>query len=58
MKRKLDVFEAHQLRIARATLKLSDAGARIMGGMTKDEAREIIRKFVGPDAPELKEDDD
>lgn len=32
----------HQLRIAHDTLKMSDAGAKIMGGMTKDEARRII----------------
>lgn len=32
----------HQLRVARQTLRMSDAGARIMGGMTKDEARIVI----------------
>ena len=37
-----DVARAHQLKIARATLKMSDEGAMIMGGMTKDEARKII----------------
>jgi len=29
-------------KIAKATLKMSDAGARIMGGMTKEEAREFL----------------
>lgn len=32
----------HQLKIAKQTLRMSDAGARIMGGMTKDEARIVI----------------
>jgi hypothetical protein len=43
----LSVPEKHQLRIARDTLKMSDIGARIMGGMTKDEAREIIKRLTG-----------
>ena len=38
------VPEKHQIRIAKDTLKMSDAGARIMGGMTKEQAREILRK--------------
>lgn len=41
----MDTFDKHQLRIARHTLKLSDVGAMIMGGMTKEEARQIIKKF-------------
>lgn len=49
MKRELTVPEKHQLKIARDTLKLSDAGARIMGGMTKDEARMIIKRLTGKD---------
>ncbi len=40
----LTVPEKHQLKIARQTLRMSDIGARIMGGMTKPEAREFIRK--------------
>jgi len=32
----------HQRKIAYATLKMSDAGAVIMGGMTKQEARKIL----------------
>jgi hypothetical protein len=42
----LTVFDKHQLAIARKTLKLSDAGAAILGGMTKDEAREVIRRLT------------
>lgn len=47
MEKQLSVFDKHQLKIARDTLKMSDVGARIMGGMTKDEAREIINRFTG-----------
>ena len=43
---KLDIFQKHQLRIAKDTLKMSDAGALVMGGMTKEDAKDIIRKFV------------
>lgn len=38
----MTVFDKHQLRIAKATLKMSDAGALIMGGMTKDQARGLL----------------
>lgn len=40
-----DPFFKHQLKIARATLKMSDQGAFIMGGMTKDEARAFLKKY-------------
>lgn len=46
-KKELSIFDKHQLEIARKTLKYSDIGARIMGGMTKEEAREIIEKLTG-----------
>lgn len=39
------IFDKHQLKIAKATLKMSEIGAKIMGGMTHDEARAIIRKL-------------
>lgn len=45
-KSKLSVPEKHQLRIARRTLKMSDVGALIMGGPSKDEARRIIRDLT------------
>lgn len=45
-KRKLTVPEKHQLRIARQTLKYSDAGARIMGGMSKADARKVIKQLT------------
>ena len=43
----LSVPDKHQLRIARSTLKLSDAGALIMGGMTKKEALNVIERLTG-----------
>ena len=49
---RLDVFDKHQLRIARQTLNYSDAGARIMGGMTKAEARIVIERLTGREAKE------
>jgi hypothetical protein len=48
--RKLTVPEKHQLKIARQTLKMNDVMARVMGGMTKDEAREVIKRLTGKDA--------
>ena len=48
--KKLTVPEKHQLRVARRTLKFSDAGAFIMGGPTKQEAREIILRLTGKPA--------
>ena len=39
-----DVFFKHQVNIAKKTLKMNDVGVSIMGGMTKEEAREILRK--------------
>jgi hypothetical protein len=47
MPRELSVPEKHQLRIARDTLKMSDVGARIMGGPSKEEARAIILRLTG-----------
>lgn len=43
----LTMPERHQLAIAKKTLKMSDAGAMVMGGMTKDEAREIVFNLTG-----------
>ena len=39
--RQLDVFQKHQLRIAKDTLKMPDAILGVIGGMTKSEARVI-----------------
>ena len=40
---KTDPFVAHRLRIALDTLRMSDVGANIMGGMSKNEARAALR---------------
>lgn len=42
MKQPLSVFEVHQLKIAKDTLKMSNAMVGVMGGMTKKEAKEIV----------------
>jgi hypothetical protein len=38
-----DVFWKHQVAIAKRTMEMSEIGARIMGGMTHQEASEILR---------------
>lgn len=48
--RPLTVPELHQLKIARDTLRMTDVGAAIMGGPTKEEARQIIAKLTGKSA--------
>lgn len=35
----------HQLKIARATLKMPDEMIGVMGGMTKEQAREIVARW-------------
>ena len=40
----MDIFKKHQLQIARKTLNMPDALIEIMGGMTKEEAKKVIRK--------------
>ena len=37
-----DVAKKHQLAIAKKTLRLSEVGARIMGGMNHAEARKVL----------------
>lgn len=44
-KSRLSVPEQHRLKIAKSTLRMSDAGARIMGGMTKTEARAFLKSI-------------
>ena len=41
----MNTFDKHQLAIAKKTLKMSDQGALVMGGMTKPEAREFLKKM-------------
>jgi len=45
MKKELSVFDKHRIKIAKDTLKMSDTGARIMGGMSKVEARKVLDEF-------------
>src|SRR5882672_328335 len=44
--RRLSVPEQHQLKIAIATLRMSDAMVGVMGGPNKEQAREIIRRLT------------
>jgi hypothetical protein len=37
----------HQLKIAASTLKMSDAGASLLGGMSKSEAAKLIARHKG-----------
>lgn len=41
----LTIPEKHQKRIAVDTLKLSDIGANILGGMDKVQARQFLTKI-------------
>jgi len=41
----LTTSQKHQKAVAIKTLKMSDTGARIMGGMTKEEAREFLKSI-------------
>lgn len=40
----MQVWEKHQLAIAKKTLRMSDEAVFILGGMTKDEAKKIVDK--------------
>jgi hypothetical protein len=41
----LTVPEEHQLKIARQTLKMPDAMAGVMGGMTKKQAKKVVARL-------------
>ena len=47
-----DIFAKHQIAIAKQTLRMPDEMVRALGGMTKEEAREILRKH-GVKNPDL-----
>lgn len=38
--------DRHQFKIAKDTLRVSDTGASIMGGMSKDQARQFLRTYM------------
>ena len=40
----MNAIDEHQIAIARQTLKMNDVGVSIMGGMTMDEARAVLKK--------------
>jgi hypothetical protein len=50
--RRLTEGEKCLLRIARDTLRMSDAMVSVMGGPTKEYAREIILRLTGRKADE------
>jgi hypothetical protein len=41
----LNTFQQHQKAIALKTLKMSDVGANIMGGMNKEQARSFLKSI-------------
>lgn len=48
--RLLSVPEQHQLAIAKKTLRMPDVMAEVMGGMTKQQAREVLKRIGWSDA--------
>lgn len=46
MKKKLSVPEQHQLKIAKSTLRMNDIMVDVMGGMTKEQAKDIIKRLT------------
>lgn len=43
----MDTFTKHQFKIAKDTLHLSDMGVKILGGMSKEEARKFLAEKMG-----------
>jgi hypothetical protein len=55
----LDIPTQHQIKIAQKTLKMPGSMVGVMGGMTKEEAREILKKYgLLPKGESLKEQED
>jgi len=52
----LTVPQQHQLKIAKKTLKMNDAMAMIMGGMSKPEARDFLKSIGWSDQKIKKEE--
>jgi hypothetical protein len=40
----MNALDKHKIAIARRTLEMNDVGVSIMGGMTMDEARAVLKK--------------
>lgn len=53
--RELTVPEKHQLRIAKQTINMPDAMVGVMGGPSKSEAREIIKRLTGKESKDYYE---
>jgi len=53
MAKSLSVFEQHQLAIARRTLRMADPILGVMGGMTKEQAREVVTRLTGKVSPQV-----
>ena len=47
----MTVPEKHSLKIARQTMRMHCAGARIMGGMDHRQAVEVIERLTGKRVP-------
>jgi len=41
----MNIFDKHQLRIAKDTLRMNDVAVKILGGMTKEEAVKVIKRL-------------
>ena len=39
-----DVCRRHQIAIVKSTMKMSDSMVRVLGGMSKAEAKEILKE--------------
>jgi hypothetical protein len=46
-KRQGEPFDGHRIRIAKSTLRMSDMGAAVMGGMSKADARNVLADLAG-----------
>lgn len=49
-KKHISVPDQHRIKIAKKTLRLSEIGARILGGMDHGEARRVLKEFGYSDA--------
>jgi hypothetical protein len=47
MKRELRPEQWHQLQIAKRTLRMNDVFVNVMGGMTKAEAKKVVKELEG-----------
>lgn len=48
--KKLNGLEKHQLKIAKDTLKMNNAMLGVMGGMSKEQAKKVIKQLTGKEA--------